>query len=111
MEYVNVVCERGMWNIHIPTIHIQNDHIFGVATYSNGIQISKEYIPIPNGYISNSVLKVVIEIERLQMVVTSEVGERHVNDEEGSWTHDIVGVNDNVIPLSQARRNIDYNVY
>ena len=73
MEYVNVECERGMWN-----------HM--------------EYV------------NVVCERGMWNM---SEVGERHVNDEEGSWTHDIVGVNDNVIPLSQARRrkNIDYNVY
>ena len=92
-----------MWNIHIPTIHIQKGHIFGVVTYSNGIQISKEYTRIPNGYISR-VLKVVTYLDRTltsgRVKLLAKVGERHENDEEGSWTHDIVSGNDSVIPLS-----------
>ena len=66
MEYVNVVCE----------IYIFLRYIFGKVTYSgwshsNGIQISKENIRIPNGYISR-VLKVFTYLDR------------HENDEEGS---------------------------
>ena len=54
IKYVNVVCE-----IYIFLRYIFRKITFGVVTFSNGIQISKEYIRIPNGYISIRVLKVV----------------------------------------------------
>ena len=74
-----MVCE-----IYIFLRYIFRMITFGVAIYSNGNKFQKNTYEFPMDIFPTRIESCHIEIERLQMVVTSEVGERHVNDEEGS---------------------------
>ena len=92
-----MVCE-----IYIFIRYILKNITYPGLSHSNGIQVSKEYMRVPNGNISKCILEVLTYLDRTLTNSTvrfpAKVGERHDNG-EGCRTHDIVGCNDSVIPL------------